>query len=190
MNRSTSLALALTATALITACSRSSAPEQRAAPASPPPPVAQAHAAAVDTLDRMAETDPASAASLKSIAGRLQHEAANRPTGTIKAEDALAALERAGLALAEGPRQYVGVVAGADYCVGGQTADGLAISVCEYRSPERAQAGKAGIEQRFAALAPVREIVVNRATTLTLTARPDSPLASRKRIASQAFATL
>lgn len=148
------------------------------------------HGAAVDTLERVVTDDPAAAASLRTLAGRLDHEARHRPSAAIPVERVFAALERAGLPLVDGPRQYVGVIAGADYCAGGQTADGLAVAVCEYPSPARATAGKAVVEARFAALAPLRDIAVNGATTLTLTARPGSPLASSKRIATEAFATL
>ena len=154
------------------------------------PPHEAAHAAAVETLDRMAATDTTAASAMQSIAGRLQQEAASRPAGTIKAEDVFASLAKAGLPLTDGPRQYVASVTGAAYCAGGQTADGLGVAVCEYASPEKAVAGKAAVEQRFAALTPVRDIVVRGATTLTLTARPDAPLASSKRTATEAFSTL
>lgn len=149
-----------------------------------------AHVAAVETLDRMAESDESAAASMRSIAGRMQYEAEHRPAGTIKAEGVFAALAKAGVPITDGPRQYVAVVAGAEYCVGGQTADGLGVAVCEYASADKARAGKAAVEKRFAQLNGVRDIVVRGATTLTLTGRPDAPLASSKQLASAAFATL
>ena len=168
-------------------CKKASSAKAEAAGAATDQP---AHAAAVDTLDRLAETDESAAASMKTIAGRLQFEVEHRSTGTIKAEDVLAALAKAGLPLTDGPRQYVGVVTGADYCIGGQTADGLGVAVCEYPSAAKAVAGKASVERKFAQLNPVRDIVIRGATTLTLTARPDAPLAASKRRATEAFATL
>ena len=169
------------------ACKPKDAPAKNQAPVAADQP---AHVAAVDTLDRLADIDPSTADSMKTIAGRLQFEAEHRPTDAIKAEAVFAALTKAGLPLTDGPRQYVGVIAGASYCVGGQTADGLGVSVCEYLSAAKAVEGKAAVEKRFAHLTPVRDIIVRGATTLTLTARPDAPLASSKRTATEAFATL
>ncbi len=179
------LVLALAVALALAGCKKASSAKAEGAATDQP-----AHVAAVETLDRLAETDPAAASSMKSIAGRLQFEVEHRPAGTIKAEAVFAALAKAGLPLTDGPRQYVGLVTGADYCVGGQTADGLGVAVCEYPSAEKAVAGKANVKMRFAQLNPVRDIVVRGATTLTLTARPDSPLASSKRTATEAFSTL
>jgi hypothetical protein len=179
--------LVLVGLVLAAACNRDS----KAPPAPPPPaPHEVAHAAAAATLDRAAAEEPAAAAAMQTIAGRLQYEASHRPAGTAKAEDVLAALAKAGLPLADGPRQYLGKVIGAEFCMGGTTDDGLAVSVCEYASPAAAAAGKAAVEQRFADLTPVRDIVVRGATTLTLTGRPDAPLADRRRSAAEAFSTL
>lgn len=184
------LTLALTlslAGAAAAGCKKASSANARPAAAATEQP---AHVAAVATLDRLAETDDSAAATMRTLAGRLQYEAEHRPAGTAKAEDVFAALTKAGLPLTDGPRQYVGAVTGAEYCVGGQTADGLGVAVCEYASAAKAAAGKAAVEQRFAALNPVRDIVVRGATTLTLTARPDAALAAGKRAATAAFATV
>ncbi|HVV84487.1 MAG TPA: hypothetical protein VHE35_15570 [Kofleriaceae bacterium] len=181
------LATAALALAGSTACHKSSAKAEAAAAASA---ASDHHAASVQKLDELATNDPAAADSMKTIAGRLEYEAGHRPSGTIKAEAVFAALGKAGLPITDGPRQYVGVVAGADYCVGGQTADGLGVAVCEYDSPAKAEAGKAAVEKKFAALDSVRTIVVRGATTLTLTARPDAPLADSKHTATEAFNTL
>lgn len=163
-------------------------PQPEPVPASAPHEVAAAAAAA--TLERAAEDAPSAAASMQTIAGRLQYEATHRPADAIKAEDVLAALDRAGVPVTSGPRQFLGKVVGAEFCMGGQTADGLGVSICEYASPAAAVAGKASVEKRFAQLNAVRDIVVRGATTLTLTARPDAPLASSKRAAAEAFTTL
>lgn len=175
---------ALAATGALAACKRA----PKAAPAAAE--VNPHHATAVEQLARLAEEDPTAAASMQTIAGRLEYEAAHRPAQAIAAEAVFAALDRAGVPIVDGPRQYVGVVAAADYCAGGRTADGLAVVVCEYPTADRAAAGKAAVEQRFAALAPMRDIVVRGATTLTLTAGPDAALADSKRRATEAFTTL
>ena len=183
--------IGLAALALASGCKRSShaSPERAAAPAASAT-AAEHHAASVDRLDRLAADDPTAAASMQTIAGRLRYELAHRPAVDLPVEAVFAALERAGLAVTDGPRQYVALAAGADYCAGGATADGLGVTVCEYTTPDRATAGKATVERRFAALAPVRDIVVRGRTTLTLTARPDAPLTDAKRRATAAFTTL
>jgi hypothetical protein len=165
---------------------------KRAPEAAPVPATARNHhhASSVERLERLAAEDPTAAASMQTITGRLAYEAGHRPASAIAAETVFAALDRAGLPIVDGPRQYVGVVAAADYCAGGRTADGLAVVVCEYPTADRAAAGKVAVEQRFASLAPLRDIVVRGATTLTLTARPDAALADSKRRATEAFTTL
>ena len=184
--RLTALAFAL-ATLGAAGCKHPDAPAKDQAPVAADQP---GHVASVDTLDRMANIDPDTASSMKTIAGRLQFEAEHRPATGIKAEAVFAALAQAGVPVTDGPRQYVGSLVGAEYCVGGQTADGLGVSICEYASADKAAAGKALVEKRFAQLTPFRDIIVRGATTLTLTARPDAPLASSKRTATEAYSTL
>jgi hypothetical protein len=185
----TAVAATLLATAALAACKRDSK-AATGAPAAAAATDNDHHAAAVDRLQRLAEEDPSAAASMQTLAGRLQYEVEHRPAAAIPAETVFAALDRAGLPVTDGPRQYVAVVAGAGYCAGGATADGLGVAVCEYASADQARAGKAAVENKFAALTPVRDIVVRGATTLTLTARPDAALADSKRKAIDAFSNL
>ncbi len=174
MRPTLAFALALSLGLSLTACKR--ARSRDAAPAA-----TAATAAAVP-----AATQPSP--EMRTLSGRLAFEAAHRPTGTARVEDVVAALGRAGVALDE-PKQYLAATAAASYCAGGHTADGLAVSVCEYADAAAATAGRAHVERRFAALAADRRIVVRGATTLTTTAPPGVAAATRA-AAEQAFQAL
>lgn len=134
-------------------------------------------------------TRPPPSPEMRTLSGRLAFEAAHRPTGTARVEDVVATLGRAGVALTD-TKQYLAATAGASYCAGGRTADGLAVAVCEYADAAAAAAGRAHVERQFAALAADRKIVVRGATTLTTTAPPGAPLAATRAAAEQAFQTL
>ncbi|MBK7194609.1 MAG: hypothetical protein IPH80_19190 [Myxococcales bacterium] len=174
----TSLALALSLGLSLAACKRA-----RPRDAAPEATAATAAAAAAP-----AAPQPPPSPEMRTLSGRLAFEAAHRPTGTARVEDVVAALGRAGVALAE-PKQYLAATAAASYCAGGHTADGLAVSVCEYADAAAATAGRAHVERRFAALAADRRIVVRGATTLTTTAPPGAAPATRA-AAEQAFLAL
>ena len=92
------------------------------------------------------------------------NEAANRPTGTVKAEDALAAFRRDGVEL-NTVRQHLGRPYGARYCVGAMSGTTLALSVCEYIDPE---AALAGTETSRRILLANREIRISKSTSLTV----------------------
>lgn len=163
---------------------------------SPPAPAASvpaAHHATVAHLDQLAATaDTVTADSMKSLVGRLAHEAEHRPaptSGGPRAEDVLAALDRAGVHLDE-RKQYVAATARASYCVGGQTPDGLSIAVCEYESPAAAAAGRAHVTARFQVPGLERVIHVRGATTLALGHHQDVQLAEVTRRAATAFQDL
>jgi hypothetical protein len=126
---------------------------------------------------------------MNTLAGTLRDEAAHRPDGATRAEDVFAALATAGVTVSS-PRQYLGLTARAEYCAGGTTADGLAVAVCEYASPEAALAGRAFVEDRYAVMNSYRAIHVRGATTLTLTTAPERPLADTARRATTAFESL
>lgn len=174
-------------------------------PAPPPPPPSSptpapaaatapgAHAATMARLDQLATTsDRVSAESMKTVAGRLQYEAAHRPTtvpGAPRAEDVIASLAAAGIELAE-HKQYVAMTVQAAYCVGGQTATGLSVAVCEYDSPAAAAAGRAFVEERFRIPELTRVIHVRGATTLALGHHAGSALGDVARRAEQAFRTM
>lgn len=176
--------------ALAAACREPAPPPP---PPSAPAPTPTAHAATMARLDELAATsDRVSAESMKTVGGRLQYEATHRPTaapGAPRAEDVLASLAAAGIELAE-QKQYVAMTVKAAYCVGGQTAAGLSIAVCEYTSPAAAAAGRAFVEARFRVPDLTRVIHVRGATTLALGHHAGSALGDVARRAEQAFQTM
>ena len=101
------------------------------------------------------------------------NEAANRPTGTVKAEDAIAAFQKDGVEL-NTVRQHLGRPYGARYCVGALAGTAVALSVCEYIDPNAAQAGT---ETSRKLLLANREIRINQATTLTIRETEKTPAA-------------
>lgn len=177
----------------LAACGRESPPPSpHAAPAAPAAPATPAtpHAATMARLDHIAASgDRVSVESIRTVGGRLEYEATHRPAATPKAEDVLAALDRAGIALAE-QKQYVAMTVKAAYCVGGQTAEGLSIAICEYASPAEAAAGRAYVTDRFRIPDLERVIHVRGATTLALGHHTGAPLAPVTRRAADAFLTL
>ena len=94
----------------------------------------------------------------------FQNEAANRPTGTIKAEDAMEAFRKDGIEL-DTVRQHLGRPYGARYCVGAKSGATIALSVCEYID---AAAANAGAEMSRKVVLANREIRINQATSLTV----------------------
>lgn len=94
----------------------------------------------------------------------FQNEAANRPKGTIKVEDALDAFRQAGIEL-NSVRQHLGRPYGARYCVGAKSGSVLALSVCEYIDEA---AANAGAESSRKVVLANREIRINQATSLTV----------------------
>jgi hypothetical protein len=94
----------------------------------------------------------------------FQNEAANRPTGTIKAEDAMEAFRNDGVEL-DAVRQHLGRPYGARYCVGAKSGTVIALSVCEYID---AAAASAGAEVSRKVVLANREIRINQATSLTV----------------------
>jgi hypothetical protein len=162
----------------------------RESPPAPTQPAKTAHDTTVEKIDRLAATaDSVSADSMKSLVGRLSYEAAHRPAATPRAEDVLAALERAGVRL-DDHKQYVAATARAAYCVGGQTSDGLSVAVCEYESPAAATAGRAHITARFQIPDLERVIHQRGATTLALGHHRDLKLAATVQTAAAAFSAL
>ena len=113
----------------------------------------------------------------------FQNEADNRPTGTIKAEDAMAAFRKEGVAL-ETVRQHLGRPYGARYCVGAKVTTEIALSVCEYID---AEAAKSGAESSRKLVLSNREIQVNHATTLTVREVEKTPAADA--VAKRLFAS-
>jgi hypothetical protein len=106
------------------------------------------------------------------LADRLAREAGARPTGTLRAEEVMAALTRGGLAL-EGGKQVLASTVGAAYCTSAGTAKGLAVAVCEYPEEEAARKGMEYSHRAFDRLIPGRRLLVNRKTMLTVTGADD-----------------
>lgn len=104
---------------------------------------------------------------------QLASEARNRSTGALSADQILSALARANVKVAD-PRQEIATVHRANFCVGGSTDNGLALSVCEYDSDEAARAGREHSLKMFAAI-PNREIFVHGRTALVLRADRVAP---------------
>ena len=106
------------------------------------------------------------------LLAQLAYEASHRQTSSIKAEDALEALEATHVHILA-RRQFVGMSVHADYCIGGPTPEGVAVAVCEYPTHAAALAGKAYMDEHFAAMAPSARRLVGDATVLTLVDTPD-----------------
>jgi hypothetical protein len=100
----------------------------------------------------------------RDIAALFRVEADNRPTGTLRAEEALDAFRKAGLEIHE-QRQHLGRPYGARYCVGAKSGPQIALSVCEYVD---ADAARAGAEASRKIVLAHREIRLKRATSLTV----------------------
>ncbi len=101
----------------------------------------------------------------RDINALFENEASSRPAGALRAEDAFAAFQRAGVELSE-QRQHLARPYGARYCMGAFAGGReLALSVCEYVDTSAAQIGAA--QSRKISLAN-REIRINRATSLTI----------------------
>jgi len=127
--------------------------------APPPPPAGDASWGPADPKDRLLD-----------LQGRFVKEAANRPKGTPRVEDVLAAFKKAGFTL-EDEKQHLASPYHASYCVGAKAQPGIAMSVCEYTEPTAAAKGKGESEKM-----PIenREVYLNGATTLTVLQFPKS----------------
>ena len=138
--------LSLTFTLLSAAC-------HRPAPAPAPPPAPPG-------------VDPAMSA--LPLLERLAREASARPTGTLRAEEVLAALERGGLTLRK-TQQVLASTVGAAYCTSSATSRGVAVAVCEYPAEAVARRGLEYSHRVFDRLIPDRRLLLNRKTMLTVT---------------------
>lgn len=133
----------------------------------PPPPTAPAAPATTPAPPTAGAKRIDPSQDVRGLLGRMQEEAANRPSSGITAEQVFDALEHSGLQLAD-RRQYFGATAKASYCAGGTTRDGIAISVCEYADARRAGEGKRYMDTQFAAMAKHAVRMVHGATVLTI----------------------
>jgi hypothetical protein len=142
--------------------------EATASTATPPPPstaTANANANANATANGTADDR-------LPLAERLAREAAARPGSGPRVETVAAALTRSGIPV--GPlRQVLGRTIGARFCMVGQTAPGLGVSICEFQDDRAAATGIAMSRRTFDRLIPNRRLERNRGTVLTLT-RPSA----------------
>lgn len=141
-------------------------------------------AAAAEVAAPAADSEPAAARTMNTLAGQLAHEAAHR-AGGARVEAALAALARAGLEVPQ-PRQYLALVASARYCAGGTATSGLSVSACEYGSEEEARTGVARTERKFPQLVGTRSVLVFGSLSVALSDAgrpPSTELVERARAA-------
>lgn len=102
-----------------------------------------------------------------SIPERFTAEATQRPTGTIRVEDATAAFRKAGLTI-DDEKQHLASFYKAVYCVGAKAkAEDVSFSVCEYKDEAAAIGGKTINDKSFSAIKN-RTTSRNGATTLTI----------------------
>lgn len=118
----------------------------------------------------------------RDINALFQVEAANRPAGALRVEDALAAFRRSGVEL-HAERQHLARPYGARYCVGAKSGTELVLSVCEYVDAAAAEAGSA-VSRKI----PLqnREIHLRRSSSLTV--RLLRKTAESEALAAQLFA--
>jgi hypothetical protein len=121
---------------------------------------------------------PASAprrAAGRSLAERLADETAARPAAiAVRAERAVAALSRAGLAAAP-PQQVLAETVGASFCLASRTGSGLGISVCEFADADAAERGVGYSRRAFDRLVPHRRLERNGSTVLTISRSAAAP---------------
>jgi len=148
-------------------CSKSSAPQP------------DSHALGAEKLDKAVAVESARHPTAppvqnpRDFGALFQNEALNRPTDTVKAEDALDAFRKDGIEL-DTVRQHLGRAYGARYCVGAKSGTSVALSVCEYID---AAAAQAGAELSRKVVLANREIRINQATSLTVRETEQTPAA-------------
>jgi hypothetical protein len=172
---------------IFAACDRAgAAADPGAAPSTALAPAAPRAAAAATAPSGSPDSSPPPGSS---IAAQLQREAAGRPPIAPRAEELLAALDRAGVDL-EPPRQVVGLTVRAAYCVSTRAAAGLGVAICEYPDAAAAAAGRQYSLDHFQALQPDRRIEIKGALTLTLTLPHGADADAAARAATLALARL
>jgi hypothetical protein len=145
-------------------------------------PVASSSAVPPSVDSSRSPTAPA-AENPRDFGSLFRTESENRPSGTIKAEDAIATFEKDGIRL-DKVRQHLGRPYGARYCVGGMAGTAIAVSVCEYID---AKAAEAGAEASRKIVLANREIRINQATSLTVREVEKTPEADA--VAQKLFAS-
>ena len=142
------------------------------ASSTPPAQAIAADVKAAKPADSVNATAPLPA-NPRDIPSLFQTEAAARPTGTIRVEDAVAAFRKDGIQI-DDVKQHLARPYGARYCVGTKLSNLVAISLCEYVDTTAAKAGVA-VSQKI----PLanREIQLNQATSLTVRDLEKTPAA-------------
>jgi len=165
MNYRRLLPLILPALLSLGACHRS-APPATEPPSAQPPTVPAASTAPGGGMDGVT----------KPLLQLLADEKTNRPSGTPSAETVFAALDKAGIHTQD-PSQVLGRMVGAAFCENAHTAEGVVVSVCEYKDADTLARGRAYSEKTFAKALPNRALVSNKNTLLTLNPPDASPAA-------------
>lgn len=111
-----------------------------------------------------------------SVTERMSFEAKNRPRVKITAEQAIAAIDGAGLQTIE-PKQVIAGDVGSKYCLNAHVARvGYVVVACEFDTPEAAERGRELQLKLYPA--SQQEILVNETTTLNVVGkRPVAPAA-------------
>lgn len=136
---------------------------------------APAEASSVPRIDGPVPVPPKSQMSLPE---RFDSEAQNRPKGTPTAEQAFAAFTGASLEL-HGKKQHLASLYQALYCVGAESNDDVALSLCEYPNEASATKGREMSQKAFGAIVG-REVFQNKGTTLTVLRVKKTPEAAAK----------
>jgi len=159
---------------MLFACSRETAPVPAPAPGPALTPAAVPAPAASSAPARTSTAKIVEAPKdLTSLAARLHYEASHRPAAGPHAEQVLDAIDADGLAVVR-RRQYLGLAVHASYCAGGTTRDGLAISICEYATPDDAARGKTFADRQFAAITDAQRATRGNALLTVVGAKPDA----------------
>ena len=149
--------------AMLTCCVLAACDKSAASKSSGPVPVANRLMSALAAESARQPTAPP-VQNPRDFGAMFENEAAHRPTGTIRAEDAMEAFRQDGVEL-ETVRQHLGRPYGARYCVGAKSGKAVALSVCEYIDVAAAAAG-AEVSRKL--VLANREILINQATSLTV----------------------
>lgn len=110
----------------------------------------------------------------------LADEKTNRPSDTPSAESVFAALDKAGIHTQD-PSQVLGRTVGAAFCENAHTAQGMVVSVCEFKDADTLAKGRAYSQKTFAQALPNRSLVSNKKTLLTINP-PDASAAAQQQM--------
>jgi hypothetical protein len=98
------------------------------------------------------------------LVDRLTAEQKTRPQGPLRAENVYDALEKAGVPITT-RRQHLASPFLAQYCLGAETGERFAFSVCEYPDAKAAKAGRSEAEKIHI---PNRTVTQNKTSVLVV----------------------